>query len=117
MSLSSSDRRLLKQKAHHLKPLAFVGKDGITEKFAKEVSQTLLDHELVKIKVNFNKEDRDLIAEELITKTRSILVAIVGNVLILFKLHPDPKKRKLLELPVLRPKRTATKKALRNQSR
>lgn len=102
MELTSAQRRLLKQQAHHLKPLAYVGKEGISPAFVKEVSQTLTDHELVKVKFNSFKEEKDDLVETLRLRTQSTLVAMVGNVAILFRQHKDKKKRKIkLAKPVL----------------
>lgn len=40
----------LKAKAHHLKPIILIGKNGITESVIQEIDGALYAHELIKIK-------------------------------------------------------------------
>jgi len=95
MDLTNTQVRHLKSLAHHLKPLSYVGKQGITEGFIKGVSQTLLDHELVKVKFNEYQEEKDELSQELARQCKAQVVAMVGNTLILFKQHPEEERRKV----------------------
>ena len=56
MPLTSKDKRKLRQKSHHLKPIIIIGSKGLTEEVQKEIDIALETHELLKIKINvFNK--------------------------------------------------------------
>ncbi len=94
--ISPENRRQLKASAHHLKALAQVGKKGITETFVKEITQLLNDHELIKVKFNEFKEEKKDLSTDLAKKTKSEVVAVTGNVAILFKQQAAEDKRKYL---------------------
>lgn len=95
MTLTNAQIRHLKSLAHHLKPLSYVGKQGITEAFVKSVGQTLFDHELVKVKFNEYQDEKDGLSEELARQCGANIVAMVGNTVILFKQQSDEDRRKV----------------------
>jgi len=95
MKLTSPQRKFLKSKGHHLKPLTRVGKAGVTEAFIKSVSQTLKDHELVKVKFNEFKDEKSSLADDIARQMSATLVAITGNVALLYKQSKDERKRKI----------------------
>ena len=49
-SLSSGQRKFLCSKAHHLKPLVLVGKQGLTDTLVESVNVNLEAHELIKVR-------------------------------------------------------------------
>lgn len=93
-ALSSTQRRYLKAAAHHLKPLTYVGKEGVTPGFVAAVLQTLTDHELVKVKFNEFTDEKGDLSQKLAEETASHLIAMVGNTAILFRQRPDPERRR-----------------------
>lgn len=93
-NLTPKNRRFLKSKAHHLKPLSYVGKAGVTTEFLGQVSQTLRDHELVKVKFNDFKEERKELCEEIASKAKAAFVGMTGNTAIFFKPRPKVSERK-----------------------
>ena len=50
--LSSKQRKFLRSKAHHLKPVVIIGKADIGDYVIKTVDECLKSHELVKVKFN-----------------------------------------------------------------
>ncbi len=96
MSLTPSEKKILKSEAHHLKPVIQIGQKGLTDSVIKAIDQALFDHELIKIKYIDFKEDRKEITEELVKATESELVTIIGNVAIVYKQNEDPEKRKII---------------------
>jgi RNA-binding protein len=95
-SLAPVQKRYLKSKAHHLKPLAQVGKNGVTERFCKEVQVLLGTHELIKIKFNEFKDEKKSLSSELAATLAAHEIAMVGNTAIFFKENRVPEKRKYL---------------------
>ncbi|HOT44495.1 MAG TPA: ribosome assembly RNA-binding protein YhbY [Spirochaetota bacterium] len=94
--LSGSQKRSLKSQAHHLKPVVLVGRNGITDSLIEAVGKALDDHELIKIKfLEFKDEKKDLI-EDIVSRTASSLVALIGNMAILFRQNKDVKKRRIV---------------------
>ncbi len=57
MALSPKQRSFLKGKAHALKPVVMIGKEGLTDSVLKSLYDALRSHELVKIKVPAESQD------------------------------------------------------------
>ena len=67
-----------------------VGKDGIDDGLVAAVNQALIDHELIKVKVGENAGvDRHDAAEDLAAKTQSEVAQVLGNIVVLYRAHPD----------------------------
>jgi RNA-binding protein len=93
MSLSGKQRRFLRAEAHSLDPLVSLGKEGITENLVSAVTDALLAHELIKVRVLDNAPvSRQEAAEDLPTQAKAELVGLVGRILILYKRHPHKPK-------------------------
>lgn len=93
--LTGRQRRRLRVLAHHLKPLVNVGKNGVTDRLTDAVDNALADHELIKVRFREYKEERKELSTALANRTQSDLVDVIGNVAILYRRSPDPKKRKI----------------------
>ena len=93
--LSSAQRAYLKGLAHGVEPVVQVGRNGISENLASEVSRALFDHELIKVKFVYHKQAKGELSEELAEKTGAVLVGRVGNVAILYLEHPDAERRRI----------------------
>ena len=95
-TLSGSQKRSLKSQAHHLKPVVLVGRNGITDSLIEGLPHRLDDHELIKIKfIDFKEEKKDL-AGEIVSRTASALVTLIGNIAIIYKQNQDIKKRRIV---------------------
>ncbi|GMV91611.1 MAG: hypothetical protein AMXMBFR82_13890 [Candidatus Hydrogenedentota bacterium] len=96
--LTGSQREFLRSKAHHLKPLVFIGHQGVTESVIAAVEENLLAHELIKVKFNDLKDQKRPLSEEIADKTKSELVGMVGNIATFYRQHPESDKRRI-DLP------------------
>jgi RNA-binding protein len=81
--------------AHHLDPICYVGKSGLTDSLVQSVETAFDAHELLKVKFNDFKKGRCEITAQLAERTDSHLVGIIGNVAILYRQHPEEDKRKI----------------------
>ena len=52
MELTSKQRKYLRSKAHHLKPVIIIGKTKINQSIIDTIDNALKSHELIKIKFN-----------------------------------------------------------------
>lgn len=95
-ALAGPDLRRLKSLGQHLRPVVFIGKEGLTEAVVATAVQALADHELIKVKLEAWKERKKELAGELSDKTGSQVVQRVGHVVVLYRRQPDPAKRKVL---------------------
>ena len=84
MDLTSKQRKLLRSKAHHLKPYIIIGKNGLTESSINSISRLLNQHELIKVKI-VDKENRENIKDKILLKTSSSIVGSIGKIVIIYK--------------------------------
>ena len=92
--MDTKQRKTLKSKAHHLKPVVIIGKMDINDSVIKTVSESINSHELIKIKFNHYKDRKDEMIKIINKKTNSELVSIIGNIAIIYKQNKDINKRK-----------------------
>lgn len=89
MPLTSKYKQQLKAQAHDLKPIVMLGNNGLTDNVNAEIERALLDHELIKIKVN--EKDREA-RKQLITEICKIhnaeLIQAIGLVAVIYKKNP-----------------------------
>jgi RNA-binding protein len=93
--LSSAQRKQLRALAHHLDPVVYVGKQGLSEALVQATHEALRDHELIKVKFNDQKEQKRPITSQLADMTSSAEVGLIGNIAILYRQHPDPEQRRV----------------------
>jgi RNA-binding protein len=99
MSLTEKQKRWLKSRVHHLKPVVLVGQAGLTKAVLAELDLALDHHELLKVRVAAGDRDlRDAVIGRMAEESRATLVSRVGNVAALFR--ANPKKRAPLALPL-----------------
>ena len=94
IELNSKQRKILEKAAHDLQPVVIVGGAGMTDGVIQMADKALTDHELIKVKYNEYKEERQELTTELSEKTNSTLVRIIGNVAILFREAEKEEDRK-----------------------
>jgi len=93
--VNSDRKKQLKAQAHILKPVIIVGQAGLTESVLKEIEITLDTHELIKIKVRAEKEQRNAIRDQIVTDTKSELIQSIGQVIVIYRKKPEPKVEKV----------------------
>ncbi len=54
MTLTTKQKQQLKAKAHNLKPIVFIGNNGLTDNVKNEIDRGLNDQELIKIRISEN---------------------------------------------------------------
>ena len=87
--LSSSERSFLRSQAHHLEPIAIIGKNGITDGAIDMINKALEARELIKIKFREYKAEKQSLAHQIANLTDSNLVGIIGHMVILFRQNPN----------------------------
>jgi|WetSurMetagenome_2_1015567.scaffolds.fasta_scaffold487819_2 RNA-binding protein len=81
--------RELRAQLHHLKPTLIIGNHGITDSLIQEINRALDDHELIKIRVNeFNNSSLAEIANQICSKTKSVLVQTIGHIIAIYRKNP-----------------------------
>ena len=94
MPLTAAQKRLLRSKAHHLKPVVMVGQHGLSDNIYTELDVALDAHELIKVKIAAERDERTAITQQILDKTGAELVQSIGQMSILFR--SNEKKPKIL---------------------
>jgi len=97
LTLKGFQKKYLRELAHELKPVVFIGQKGITQTMIQSVDEALNTHELIKLKFNDfkEKEQKTEILGIIETKTKSQTAGVIGHIAILFRQHHDPEKQKI----------------------
>lgn len=93
MALTSTQRKRLRGLAHGLKPVVRLGKDGVTETVVGELDRALDHHELVKVRLVGDRDERTRDSEALADRTGAEVAGTIGSVAILFRRQHDPDRR------------------------
>jgi len=88
--LDGKARRHLRALGHALRPVAQVGKEGLSDALVAAIARALADHELIKIKVGEAAGvERHEAADQLAARTESAVIQVLGNTILLYRPDPD----------------------------
>jgi RNA-binding protein len=104
LELSGGDRRHLRSLAHALDPVVQIGAAGVTPGVIAALDRALSDHELVKVRITRERDERREIADVIAGETRSALAGLVGHVAVLYRPAREPERRRIA-LPSVRRRR------------
>lgn len=93
--LSGAERKTLRRLAHPLRPVVQLGGAGLTDGVVGAIDRALEDHELIKLKLLGERDERRTLAEDVAARTRSALAGLVGRVAILYRPARDPERRRV----------------------
>ena len=91
--LTGATRKYLRGLAHGLKPVIQIGKKGINPEVIAQIDEALEDHELIKIKFNEFKEEKNDLAADIEEETDSECVGMIGNIAIFYRENPEKEKK------------------------
>lgn len=89
IELTSKQRAELRAEGNLLKPIVFIGKDGLSESTIKSVEETFQNRELVKVKLlqNCSTPRQDVVAE--ISKmTGAASIQQIGRTILFYRPFP-----------------------------
>jgi RNA-binding protein len=92
MNLSNSQRKFLRGLTHHLEPVVMVADKGLSDNVRAEIEQALEHHELIKVKLRAEREQRNAWVAEITTETGAQLVHQIGQVACFYRRHPKKPK-------------------------
>ena len=92
MILSAQQIHKLRQKAHALKPVVWLGQHGLSEKVLEEINIALDAHELIKVKLaGADRETRDNLAQQIVQSLSATLVQQIGQIAVFYRKNDDKK--------------------------
>ena len=89
MTLASTQKKYLRGLCHELDPVVTVGGKGLTDAVCAELEQALTHHELIKVKLRGQREQRDDWIEMIRQRTGASVVQKIGQVACFYRRNPD----------------------------
>ncbi len=93
--MTGTEKKYLRGLAHGLKPVVRIGRKGLTEAVIGSLDEALESHELIKVKIDAERQERPLIGAEIDARLGSVQVGAIGRVAIFYRRASDPEKRKV----------------------
>jgi RNA-binding protein len=90
-TVNSAEKRKLRATAHGLNPVVIIGQAGLTAAVLSEINHALDAHELIKIKIRAEKEERQVMSEEICSHLAAELVQNIGQIAVIYRLNPNKK--------------------------
>ena len=94
--LTGKQRKYLRGRAHALGAVVRVGRNGLTDAVCAQTSDALATHELIKVKIEAEREERPAIAEALASACGAAIAGMIGRVAVLYRPHEEPEKRAIV---------------------
>jgi RNA-binding protein len=87
--VNSADKKKLRAEAHTLKPVVMTGQSGLTATVLAEIELALDAHELIKVKIRAERDERKTIIEKICSDTGAELIQTIGQIAVIYRLNPD----------------------------
>jgi len=87
--VKAADKKTLKAQAHSLNPVVMIGQSGLTAAVLAEIEIALNSHELIKIRIRAEREDRKQITEKICADTKAELIQAIGQIAIIYRKNPE----------------------------
>jgi RNA-binding protein len=85
LALNGKQRRYLRALGHHLHAVVQVGDDGVTDGVIGALADALETHELVKVRIAADREEREPAVAQLAEGTGAEVAQVMGRTALLFK--------------------------------
>jgi RNA-binding protein len=86
--MQAIDRKKFKAQAHTLNPVVMIGHAGLTGAVLAEIEIALNTHELIKVRIRAEREERKLISEKICQDTGAALIQSIGQIVVIYRLKP-----------------------------
>ena len=87
--LSPQQIREYRAQAHSLKPVVLLGGKGLTDAVLAEIDNALNHHELIKVKIPAEREERQHIARDIADKMQAELIQTIGQIAVFYRKAPE----------------------------
>lgn len=82
------EKKKLKAQAHPLNPVVMIGQAGLTAAVINEINLALDTHELIKVKIRAERDERSTIREQICGETHAELIQSIGQVAVFYRKNP-----------------------------
>jgi len=87
--VNAADKKKFRAQAHGLKPVIMIGQAGLTSAVLAEIELALDTHELIKIKIRAEREERKKISEKICSDTGAALIQTIGQIAVIYRVNPN----------------------------
>jgi RNA-binding protein len=87
--VNAANKKKLRAEAHTLKPVVMIGQSGLTSGVLAELDQALNTHELLKVRIRAERDERKLITEKICTDSGAELIQSIGQIAVIYRLNPN----------------------------
>ena len=87
--MNPAEKKRLRAQAHNLKPVIIIGQSGLTKGVLAEIELALDCHELIKVKIRAERDERKKIMDEICTQTGAEFIQSIGQIMTLYRLNPN----------------------------
>jgi RNA-binding protein len=86
--MNSTDKKRLRVVAHALKPVVIIGQSGLTDAVLAETELALEYHQLIKVRIRAERDERKIISEKICTQTGAELIQSIGQIVVIYRFNP-----------------------------
>ena len=108
LTLTVLQRQNLKARAHPLKPVVMIGNAGLSSSVMAEIARSLKAHELIKIRADGEREEREAMLHEICETLNAAPVQHIGKILVVYQ----PQEKAPEKKPARRKGKPLTKRQL-----
>ena len=87
--MKTAEIRKLRAAAHSLNPVVMIGQLGLTTAVLTEIDGALNAHELIKVKIRAEKDERLQMSHQICQESGAILVQNIGQIAVFYRKNPD----------------------------
>lgn len=87
--MNAANKKKLRAEAHALKPVVLIGQAGYTAAVLAEIELALDSHELIKIKIRADRDERKRISDNICADTGAELIQTIGQIAVIYRLNPE----------------------------
>ena len=87
--MNPADKKKLRAQAHTLKPVVMIGQSGFSPAVLAEIELALNSHELIKVKIRAERDERKRISEKICVDTGAELIQGIGQITVIYRLNPN----------------------------
>lgn len=88
--LNAKQKKRFRAIGHELKPVVTIAGNGLSDNVLNELNRALDDHELIKVKIIGDREERGIIVKELSTLPSTEVVQQIGGVALVYRAAREP---------------------------
>jgi RNA-binding protein len=66
-----------------------IGQAGLTTGVLAEIELALNSHELIKVKIRAERDERQVLSEKICNETKAELIQSIGQIIVIYRLNPN----------------------------